>query len=133
MRSSSESFAATSTATSMGRPMTIRLSSSATPLKKKKKCARSMPPMPKLHLLLLQGPWPQPPPPPTLMKHPQGCKMIVMVIAPPIGKLMVAATVETKSAHLRLPHQGGTCKEACFKEIWHDSALLHHNFYKEWW
>jgi hypothetical protein len=35
--------------------------------------------------------------------------MIIVVIAPPIGKLTVAATTETKPIQLRLLHQGGTC------------------------
>jgi hypothetical protein len=65
---------------------------------------------------------------------PRGYKMIIVVIAPPIRKLTVAATVEMKLIRLRLPCQGDTCREACFKENSHDFALLHHNFFcKEGW
>jgi hypothetical protein len=49
-------------------------------------------------------------------KHPMWCKMIIL-------------TVGTKPVCLRLPHQDNTYREACFKEILHDRALLHHNFF----
>jgi hypothetical protein len=118
---------------SLGCPMMATSSSSLT-LMKKKRCARRMSPTSKLCLLLLQGSWPQPLLPPTLMKHPGGYKMIIVVIAPPIRKLTVAAMVEMKLIRLRLSCQGDTCREACFKENSHDSALLHHNFFcKEGW
>jgi hypothetical protein len=50
------------------------------------------------------------------MKHPMGCKMIVV-------------TVGTRPVHLRLPCQDNAYREACFKESLHDRALLHHNFF----
>jgi hypothetical protein len=99
----------TSTATSSGHPVMTKSSSSTTLMRKKRRYARRITSVPKLHLLLLQGSQPQPPPPLTPMKHPGGCKKIIVVIAPPIGKLMVAATTETKPVYLRLPHQGGAC------------------------
>jgi hypothetical protein len=43
-------------------------------------------------------------------RHPQGCKMIIVVITPPIKKLIVAATAEMKPVCLRVPRQGGTCR-----------------------
>jgi hypothetical protein len=133
MRSSSGGSLGTSTTTSLGCPVMATSSSSATPTKKKR-YVRRMPPMPKLRLLLLQGSRPQPSLLPTLMKHPQGCKMIIVVIAPPIGKLTVAATSEMKQVRLSLSCQGGACREECFKENCHYFALLHHNFFckKEW-
>jgi hypothetical protein len=57
--------------------------------------------------LLLGTPGLQPPPPPMVMTHPTGCKMIVMVVAPPIGGKVVVVTVEIKPVRLRLPHQKG--------------------------
>jgi hypothetical protein len=50
------------------------------------------------------------------MKHPMGCQMIML-------------TVGTKPVCLRLPRQNNTYREVCFKEILHDRALLHHNFF----
>jgi hypothetical protein len=35
----------------------------------------------------------------------------------------------TKPVCLRLPRQDNAYREACFKEILHDRALLHHNFF----
>jgi hypothetical protein len=69
-----------------------------------------------------------------LMKHPRGCKMKIVVIAPPIGKQTVAATVETKPVRLRLSRQGGSCREACFKENFNGSILLAHILFcaEEW-
>jgi hypothetical protein len=80
-------------------------SSSVTPMKKKR-YMRRMSLIVKLHLLLQQGSRHQPPP--TLLKHPRGCKMIIVMIAPLIGRLTVAAMVEMKPVRLRLPRQGGT-------------------------
>jgi hypothetical protein len=57
--------------------------------------ARSRPLTVKLHHLLLQGLWPQLPPPTTPMA-PTRVKLL-------IGRQMVAAAAETKSARLRLP------------------------------
>jgi hypothetical protein len=46
----------------------------------------------------------------------------------------MAAVVETRLVHLKLPHQGGACREACFMDNWHGSALLLLNFsYVEKW
>jgi hypothetical protein len=53
---------------------------------------------------------------PMPMKHLMGCQMIML-------------TVGTKPVRLRLPLQDNAYREACFKEIWHDRALLHHNFF----
>jgi hypothetical protein len=84
--------------------------------------------MPKLRHLLLRGPRLQLPPSPMLMKIPRGCKTIIVMVLPLIGKEAMAAAVETRPVHLRLLHQGGTCKEVCFKENCHGSALLLLNF-----
>jgi hypothetical protein len=55
-------------------------------------------------------------------------------VTPPIGQLAVVAVAETKPACLRLPYQGGACREACFKETFKGCVLLHHKFfYKEEW
>jgi hypothetical protein len=42
--------------------------------------------------------------------------MIIMMISPPIRRKAMTAAVETRSVHLRLLHQAGACREACFKE-----------------
>jgi hypothetical protein len=52
----------------------------------------------------------------TPMKIPRGCKTIIVMVLPLIGKEAMAATTETRLVHLRLPRQGGACREACFKE-----------------
>jgi hypothetical protein len=49
-------------------------------------------------------------------KHPMGCQMIML-------------TMGTKPVCLRLPRQDNAYRETCFKEILHDRALLHHNFF----
>jgi hypothetical protein len=46
-------------------------------------------------------------------------------VIPPIGQHAVAIAAEMKPACLRLPCQGGTYREACFKGC----ALLHHKFF----
>jgi hypothetical protein len=42
--------------------------------------------------------------------------------------------VETRLVHLRLLHQGGASREACFKENFNGSALLLHILFcaEEW-
>jgi hypothetical protein len=52
----------------------------------KRRHVKRMPPTPMLRHLLLWSPRPQPPLPLMPMKHPRGCKMVVMVVAPPIRK-----------------------------------------------
>jgi hypothetical protein len=48
----------------------------------------------------------------TPMKIPRGCKTIIVMVLPLIGKEAMAATTETRLVHLRLPRQGGACREA---------------------
>jgi hypothetical protein len=57
--------------------------------------------------------------------------MIIVMVAPPMRKLAVAATAETKSGRLRLLRQGWRLREACFKEFWNNdgSALLLHSLF----
>jgi hypothetical protein len=62
----------------LGHPVTARSSSSSTLMKKKRR-VRRMPPTPKPHLLLLQGPRPQSLTP---MKLSRGCKTIIVMILP---------------------------------------------------
>jgi hypothetical protein len=71
IRSLLEDFLVTSTTTSLGRPATVRSSSSVTSMKKKRRCTRRRLPTPKIRLLLLQSILPQSPPL-TLMMHLQG-------------------------------------------------------------
>jgi hypothetical protein len=47
----------------------------------------------------------------------------------PMGCQIIMLTVGMKPVHLRLPRQDNAYREACFKEIRHDHALLHHNFF----
>jgi hypothetical protein len=55
-------------------------------------------------------------------------------VMPHIRQEVVAAAAEMKLACLKLPHKGGTCREACFNEYFIGCALLHHKFfYKEEW
>jgi hypothetical protein len=46
-----------------------------------------------------------------------------------MGCRMIMLTVGMKPVRLRLPRQDNAYREACFKEIWHGRALLHHNFF----
>jgi hypothetical protein len=60
--------------------------------------------------------------------------MTLMASTPLIGQQADVAAAEMKSACLRLPHQGGACREVCFRENFKDCALLHHKFFcKEEW
>jgi hypothetical protein len=69
---------------------------------------------------------PQPPPPMT--------PMVPTRVTPSIGQHVVTIVEETKPACLRLPRQGGTYREAFFKENFKGRALLHHKFFcKEEW
>jgi hypothetical protein len=73
------------------------------------------PSTPKLCHLLLQGPRPQPPPLTMLMAPTR--------VIPLIERYAVAASTETKPICLRLSHQGGACREACFNENFKGCAL----------
>jgi hypothetical protein len=66
------------------------------------------------------------PPLPTLMRISRGCKIIIVTILLPIKRQAMVAAVETRLVHLRLPHQGGASREACFKENFNGSTLLLH-------
>jgi hypothetical protein len=46
-----------------------------------------------------------------------------------IGRQAVAAAAEMKPARLRLPHQGGNYREACFKENFKGCTFLQHKFF----
>jgi hypothetical protein len=52
----------------------------------------------------------------TPTSHPIGCKMIILMVG-------------TKLVCLRLPRQDNAYREACFKDILRDCALLHHTFF----
>jgi hypothetical protein len=100
---------------SSGRSAMAKSSSSVTPTMRTRR-TRTPPSTPSLLHLLLQTPRIPPPPHPMPTKHPMGCQMIML-------------TVGTKPVRLRRSRQDNAYREACFKEIWHDRALLHHNFF----
>jgi hypothetical protein len=77
----------------LGRSVTVRLSSSATLMKR-------------IRLLLLQSTLPQPPPS-TSMTPLRGQKMIIVMIRTPIRRLAVTTATEMTSVSLRLPCQEG--------------------------
>jgi hypothetical protein len=55
-------------------------------------------------------------------------------VTPSIEQQVVVAAAETKPACLRLLHQGGAYREACFKENFKGCALLQQKFfYKQEW
>jgi hypothetical protein len=62
---------------------------------------------------------------------PDGCKMIVVAVAPLIWCKMIIVMVETRPVHLRLPHQKGRMHEACIEEFKNnnDSSMPSHKFF----
>jgi hypothetical protein len=62
---------------------------------------------PKPHHLPLETPRLQLSSPLTTMRHPMGCKMVVVAVAPLIGCKVIVVSVEMRPTHLRLLHQKG--------------------------
>jgi hypothetical protein len=121
MRSSPKSFLMTSTAMSSGHPMMARSSSSVTPMRKKR-FTRRMSSTPKLRLLLLQSSHPQTPLSPTPMKLSRGCKMIIVMVLPPIKRQAMATTGEARSARLKLSRKVALARRRASRRT---SRVLH--------